>query len=53
MGDDVLQTVDRLLDQLLVEPDSPSFEVTGSPLGLHPLHVHAVVWTADDPLPLL
>jgi hypothetical protein len=53
VGDYVLQTVNRLLDEFQVQPDALGFDVTSSPLSFHPLHVPCSRLDADDPFPLL
>lgn len=52
VSDDVFQAVNRLLNQLQIEPDPPSFDVTGSPLCLHELDAPLGNLNADLP-PLL
>ena len=45
MDDDVVQALGRLFDQLQIEPYAPRFDVTGAPLGFHPLD--APSWSGD------
>ena len=51
MDNDVLQTIDRFLDQLEIQPDSLSLDIASAPLGFHLFHTPLCHLHTDDRFP--